>query len=345
MRSETPTEHLFCIFPEKRPPWKHFALSMSSQSVMIFASLAIAALHPKLLVPAHSRIHVVKLAHAPVALSLTKSPEPLSRSRETPSVTPQIDPIVVRLKSPVLTRNQETPLAPKIQLASRVVPLPPTAPVIPKQLVKTSVFSTGKTESQTSAAYAETVIVKTGSFGDPNGIAAKAGRDNPVTIANLGAFDFPAGVGLNSSIGINQGQRGSVNSAGFSTETISTNHPIHASTGAIAQAGFGDAEVTTASQKTKQTEVSKTLPAEIVSKPTPIYTEEARKLHIEGEVLLEVLFESSGNVQVVRVVRGLGHGLDEAAIQAAEQIHFKPALRDGQPADSRGVLHITFQLA
>jgi TonB family protein len=68
-------------------------------------------------------------------------------------------------------------------------------------------------------------------------------------------------------------------------------------------------------------------------------------LHIEGEVLLEVVFESSGKLRVVRVIRGLGHGLDENAIQAAQQIHFKPALRDGQPADSTAVLHIVFQLA
>ena len=53
----------------------------------------------------------------------------------------------------------------------------------------------------------------------------------------------------------------------------------------------------------------------------------------------------SGKLRVVRVIRGLGHGLDENAIQAAQQIHFKPALRDGQPADSTAVLHIVFQLA
>jgi TonB family protein len=87
------------------------------------------------------------------------------------------------------------------------------------------------------------------------------------------------------------------------------------------------------------------VPAEIVSKPTPVYTDEARKLHIEGEVLLEVVFESSGRLRIVRVVRGLGYGLDEAATRAAEQIRFKPALRDGQPADSTAVLHIVFQLA
>ena len=68
-------------------------------------------------------------------------------------------------------------------------------------------------------------------------------------------------------------------------------------------------------------------------------------MRVEGEVLLEVIFEASGQVRVLRVVRGLGHGLDEAAVRAAEQIRFKPALRDGQPADSTAVLHIIFQLA
>jgi TonB family protein len=77
----------------------------------------------------------------------------------------------------------------------------------------------------------------------------------------------------------------------------------------------------------------------------PTYTDEARSLKIQGEVLLEVVLEASGKLRIVRVVRGLGHGLDDAAVRAAEQIRFKPALRDGQPADSTAVLHIVFQLA
>jgi TonB family protein len=89
----------------------------------------------------------------------------------------------------------------------------------------------------------------------------------------------------------------------------------------------------------------KLTPAEIISKPTPAYTEEARRLRIEGEVVLEVVFEASGKLHVVRVVRGLGHGLDENAVRAAEQIRFKPAMREGQPANSTAMLHIVFQLA
>jgi len=87
-------------------------------------------------------------------------------------------------------------------------------------------------------------------------------------------------------------------------------------------------------------------PVEILAKPNPIYTEEARKLRLEGEVLLEVVFPASGGtVQVIRVIRGLGHGLDEAAVRAAQQIRYKPAKRDGQPVDFPATVHIVFQLA
>jgi TonB family protein len=86
-------------------------------------------------------------------------------------------------------------------------------------------------------------------------------------------------------------------------------------------------------------------PVEIVFKPTPEYTEEARGARIEGTVSLELEFAAAGDVRVVRVVRGLGHGLDEAAQRAALRIRFKPAQSDGRPVDSRATVHITFRLS
>ena len=118
--------------------------------------------------------------------------------------------------------------------------------------------------------------------------------------------------------------------------------------GTVRSAGFGDADVPappTAGSRPVESAPARLTPAEILSKPVPTYTDEARRLRIEGEVLVEAVLEASGKVQVVRVVRGLGHGLDEEAVRRAEQIRFKPALRDGQPSDSTVVLHIIFQLA
>ena len=84
---------------------------------------------------------------------------------------------------------------------------------------------------------------------------------------------------------------------------------------------------------------------EITFKPQPVYTDEARSLKLEGEVLLEVSSARTERLHVNRVVRGLGHGLDEAAIAAANKMRFKPALRMGQPADSTAIVHVTFQMA
>ena len=88
-----------------------------------------------------------------------------------------------------------------------------------------------------------------------------------------------------------------------------------------------------------------TKPVEIASKPKPQYTDEARALKLEGEVWLEVLFAADGSVRVQRVLRSLGHGLDENATKAAGQIRFRPAEKDGQPVDQVATIRVQFQLA
>jgi TonB family protein len=87
-------------------------------------------------------------------------------------------------------------------------------------------------------------------------------------------------------------------------------------------------------------------PVEIVFKPSPDYTDEARSARIEGTVTLELEFTAAGDVRVLRVVHGLGHGLDEAAERAALRIRFKPAQSsDGRAVDSRATVLITFRLS
>ena len=98
----------------------------------------------------------------------------------------------------------------------------------------------------------------------------------------------------------------------------------------VAAAGFADAQLLTqsASEAQPHPAVAAFDPVEILSKPNPVYTEEARRLHVQGEVLLRVVFAASGKLQILGVAEGLGHGLDQAAIQAAQQIEFKPARRN-----------------
>ncbi len=84
---------------------------------------------------------------------------------------------------------------------------------------------------------------------------------------------------------------------------------------------------------------------EILYKPTPHYTEDARKARTEGIVLLEVLIRANGTVDQFRIIRGLGHGLDESAIQTiATQWKFRPARYHGVPVDYPASIEVTFRL-
>src|SRR6266850_1030207 len=110
--------------------------------------------------------------------------------------------------------------------------------------------------------------------------------------------------------------------------------------------GFGDPTVATDAPKKKAVSGEGTpTTVEILEKPRPEYTAEGRRLKIEGDVVLEIVFLANGSIQVNRVVSGLGHGLDEAATRAAQQIKFKPAKRDGQPVDFPARVRIEFRMA
>jgi TonB family protein len=68
-------------------------------------------------------------------------------------------------------------------------------------------------------------------------------------------------------------------------------------------------------------------------------------MRIEGEVLLKIRVDKDGHAELLGVVRGLGHGLDEAAVRILGQTRFKPALQNGQPVDKETVYHVRFELA
>jgi TonB family protein len=138
--------------------------------------------------------------------------------------------------------------------------------------------------------------------------------------------------------------RRSVSSSGFGDAAVasaSANSRVQ-----VRSSGFGDAVSATPSTiAARPQSPPPSTAAQILAKPHPAYTEEARRLEIEGEVQLEVVFGASGEVHILRVVRGLGHGLDENAVIAAKAIRFLPAKRDGHTVDSTATVHIIFQLA
>ena len=135
-------------------------------------------------------------------------------------------------------------------------------------------------------------------------------------------------------------------SSGFEQVAVETRRRPRAP--ALSGEGFDDATMIAAGQPHRAA-IAAALPVtrsvEILSKPRPAYTDDARRQRIEGEVLLEILFAASAQVRVLRIVRGLNDGLDKNAIAAAEAIRFRPAERAGIAADSTAIVHIVFQLA
>jgi TonB family protein len=347
MSSSVSQEPLFSLLPKTRTPWTEFVFSTGTQALAIAFLIWVRLLYPSVVSPPEHTFRSVELVSTPVPVN--HQPQPV-RQLQQPAVIARLDPPADALRLPApqpkpRVKVEDDP-APTVSIAPKKLdPLPPpNAPVVPKQAVKTNVFSTGSSATPTTARAPSQV--QTGGFGDPNGIPAQANQGKAVNIAALGSFDLPSGPGYGNGTGGAKGVPGVVASSGFGNGTATpVNRPRPSAT--VQQSGFGDADVPappTVKSHAAET-AAKLVPAEILSKPTPIYTPEARSLRIEGEVLLEAVLEASGSLRVVRVVRGLGHGLDDNAVKAAEQIHFKPAMKDGQPTDSTVVLHIIFQLA
>lgn len=337
---------LFSSLPKWKAPWHEFVLSYGVEAVIIAILAWIPVLHPQILEPPKKDYHAIELVPTPVPENHTPQ-----RQLPRPVLEAKLDPppsTAMRLPAPQPQPKPkvEDATVPEVKIAPKKLdPVPTSAPAIPKQIVRTNLFSTGSSAPQTIERPPQQV--QTGGFGDPNGVPARATQTRAVNIAQSGGFDMPTGPGYGNGTGGAKGVRGVVASTGFGGG-LAVGNARTSSAATVRSAGFGDADVPappTVQSRPAPSAAAKLIPAEILSKPVPIYTDEARSKHIEGEVLLEVVLEASGKLRVLKVVRGLGHGLDDAAVRAAEQIRFKPALKDGQPYDSTAVVHIIFQLA
>lgn len=85
-------------------------------------------------------------------------------------------------------------------------------------------------------------------------------------------------------------------------------------------------------------------PPTVLFKIDPIYSEEARKAQYQGTVVLEAIVRKDGSVEIVRVVRSLGLGLDESAMKALREWKFRPAMRQGVPVDVAMNIEVNFTL-
>ena len=85
-------------------------------------------------------------------------------------------------------------------------------------------------------------------------------------------------------------------------------------------------------------------PPTLLREIKPLYTDEARRRSVEGYVVLEIVVRRDGSVGNLRVLRSLGAGLDERALEAVRQWRFGPARRQGAPVDVIVEVSVEFKL-
>jgi len=336
------------LLPEKKWNWRTFAASYGILAGLILLLIVVGIMATDTILPAVS-YHVTELIPRPAL-----KPEPLPKPKPLPVHAKLLPPEPV-FQAPKLIVPKEV-RAPKPQpqeIEPPKVVVNNFAPAVLKPMsgARPVLIHTGEFagSSATPTMNAPIEKVQTGGFGDPNGLKPSANsKPNGKLIASTaGAFDMPVGPGQGNGSGGANGIKGTVASADFGNGVATGGQGNGRRSGqGVQTSGFGSQEI---AQNTPHVQRMDSGPAatsvEITYKPNPIYTDEARNLKLEGEVLLEVQFGANGQLHVNRVVRGLGHGLDEAAIAAANKMRFKPASKSGQAIDSTAIVHVVFQLA
>ena len=294
--------------------------------------------HVTLIAPALE--HPISVPQPPEVVKL-ESPRRMTPqlARVTPPEPPKVEPAKV-VKPPVVAAKAALP-KPQPHIFDSVATRP--AVKSPVKQVQTNVFESEK--SQLAQVRKPAREVQTGGFGDPEGIRGQGNPNrNTVTVASLGAFDLPSGPGQGNGTGGSRGVAGVVRTAGFGDGVSSSSRALANRT--VVASGFREEVAQPVSTfRAKADKKPELQPVEILYKPRPDYTDEARRKRVEGEVLLDVVFGASGSLHVRRIVRGLGYGLDDSALAAAQHIQFRPARRDGQPYDCAALVHIVFELS
>jgi len=82
----------------------------------------------------------------------------------------------------------------------------------------------------------------------------------------------------------------------------------------------------------------------VIFKVDPEYSEEARKAKYSGTVMLAVVVDTDGHARDIHVVKSLGMGLDEKAMEAVEKWKFKPGMKGGQAVNVKATIEVNFRL-
>jgi TonB family protein len=307
------------LIPDAPSRWRPMIASVGLQVIIAAFLLAIPILFPEKFAPV--RQYLVTAIAGPQTVAQWKPERSRPLAVRTPKVVPELPAAL-----------EETSPAPRI-----AIPIP-TGPVAkPVRTARQAPAIPDPSDVATEIVTPSPLLAP--SLSIPTLKKPREGVQTGIFAGHDGTADG------DPNVGVTQG-RGGVVSASFS-EGIPGG--VRGGTGhraGVLQGAFSDDAVSaTAPKPRERKETPAMTPVHITDKPKPLYTPEGRAKKVEGEVILQVLFTASGEVQVLHVLKGLGYGLDESAQNAARQIKFNPAQKDGQAVDSSAVVHIVFELA
>ena len=283
------------LLPDRKINWRTLAASFLGQVVLLFLLVEAGLINPQRL-----GIATQHRTYTPL-VEKTRQPE-----RFRPKVQAHLlpaPPMKARLIVPHDVRPEAAKTAavvpPKV-----VFPAPKLAPALVRPggampaIVHTGSFGGS---SATPNIVRPVEKVQTGGFGDPNGVPAHGKGQGQLVMARMGGFDMPVGAGSGNGAGGARGARGNVASAGFGDGVATPGNGDGRSSGRgnVHAGSFGDVSTQSAApQQRAAVSAPATTPVEILSKPKPVYTDEARRLGLQGEVLVQVLFGANGQAQV-----------------------------------------------
>ncbi len=332
----------FGLLPEADRSPLSFIASLVINGLILVAVLAIGAVGKRVIVERTYENTMLIFPQVAPPRPKVKLPE-----------TPRIKPPEVKLQPPKIALPKPKPDVKPIQMEAKV-----KMPVV-KAARAAVVLARQPKAAMRAAMPAQSASIKPSTrpvhLGDTFGVIPDPNATRPSTVASIGnpygGLQGPAVAphGVVRSVGIGNGVRPGSNAGTVGRVALAgipggngTSSGSGYSGGRVAAAGIPTVAAAAPIQQVVAEPVSTSL--EIVSKPPVEYTSEARRLRIQGDVVLRVTFTASGQVMVQGVLRGLGHGLDEEARRVAEQISFRPATRNGRPVDRMTNITITFQL-
>lgn len=267
----------------------------------------------------------VRLPKAPTLQPHHERPQPPVAARLDLPAAPVVPP-PVQAPPKIETIKPAPPVIVQTEIHRIEIPREPVA--VP--VVKSSGFTDTKSVAPVPAPKA---VIRESGFQSADGSPTGPARGS---LSAVGSFDTAHSA---------EGAPRSRNAIAQSTFSDATAFSGGVRGGPVTRGTFGDTTVDQLAAHKQTAAAVHFTPVEILSKPKPAYTAEARAKNIEGEVLIEMRFSASGEARVLHIVRGLGNGLDETAAAAARGIRFRPATRDGGAVDSAALVHIVFQLA